>query len=175
MSVVTLVTGKLIAGPGRRTGANVKPLKLARLAAVTDEGDSLVSVIASGSVGEQLETLNNGDASSLTGRAKIPTPTDRGCNAKAERSVTAYALPTAYNVRRTRQARLAERLPFMSASLAALLQLLALCRFGQSGTPPKRASHRRALAADRSTRRAVCHKRVTGARRIARHRQAQPP
>jgi single-stranded DNA-binding protein len=104
MSISALITGKLIADPERRNGSSGKPFALARLAAATEDGDALVSVIAFGSVCEQLAELGKGDAVALTGRAKVTMWTDRGGNAKAGLSVTADALLTAYHLRRKRQA-----------------------------------------------------------------------
>lgn len=104
MSISALITGKLIADPERRTGNNGKPFTLAKVVAATDDGESLVSVIAFGSVAEQLAELGKGDTVALTGRAKVNTWTDREGNPKAGLSVTADALLTAYHLRRKRQA-----------------------------------------------------------------------
>jgi single-stranded DNA-binding protein len=109
MSISALVTGKLIADPERRISSSGKPFALAKLAAATDDGDALVSVIAFGSVAEQLVELGKGDAVALTGRAKVTTWTDRDGNAKAGLSVTADGLLTAYHLRRKRQAMAGEQ------------------------------------------------------------------
>ena len=104
MSITALVTGRLIADPERRTGTSGKPFTLAKIAAVGDDGDALVSVIAFGSVAEQLAEFGKGDTLAITGRAKVNTWADREGNAKAGLSVTADALLTAYHLRRKRAA-----------------------------------------------------------------------
>jgi hypothetical protein len=108
MSITALVTGRLIADPERRTGTTGKPFTLAKIAAATDDGDALVSVIAFGTAGEQLAALTKGDTLALTGRAKVNTWSDREGNAKAGLSVTADALLTAYHLRRKRAAMMAD-------------------------------------------------------------------
>lgn len=102
MSFTALVTGRLIADPERRTGTGGKPFTLAKIAASSGDGDALVSVIAFGSIAEQLAAMTKGDALALTGRAKVSTWSDREGNARAGLSVTADALLTAYHLRRKR-------------------------------------------------------------------------
>lgn len=109
MSVTALVTGRLIANPEARTSGAGKAFTLAKLAAATDDGDSLVSVIAFGTVGEQLAAMAKGDTVALTGRAKVSTWTGKEGEARAGLSVTADALLTAYHLRRKRQAVAGER------------------------------------------------------------------
>jgi single-stranded DNA-binding protein len=105
MSITALVTGKLIADPERRSSTTSgKGFTLAKVSANTEDGDSLVSVIAFGSVGEQLSELGKGDAVALTGRAKVNTWAGREGEARAGLSLTADAMLTAYHVRRKRQA-----------------------------------------------------------------------
>ena len=104
MSITALVTGKLIADPDRRTGPSGKPFTLARVAAATEDGDALCSVIAFGPAGEQLAAMAKGDTVALTGRAKVTTWQGRDGEHKAGLNITADALLTAYHVRRKRQA-----------------------------------------------------------------------
>lgn len=104
MSVTALVTGRLVANPERRTGQSGKPFTLAKVAAATEDGDCLVSVIGFGSVAEQLGELVKGDTLALTGRAKVSTWTGREGEARAGLAVTADVLLTVYHVRRKRQA-----------------------------------------------------------------------
>jgi single-stranded DNA-binding protein len=104
MSVTALITGRLIADPDRRTGTGGKAFTLAKIAAATEDGDSLVSVIAFGHIADQLAALTKGDTVALTGRAKVNTWQDRDGATKAGLSVTADALLTAYHLRRKRQA-----------------------------------------------------------------------
>jgi single-stranded DNA-binding protein len=107
VSITALITGKLIADPEVRTSdrSGGKPYTLARVAAATDEGSALVSVVAFGTTGEQLAALAKGDTVALTGKAK-PTAwqgrSDEGL--RAGLSLVADNLLTAYHLRRKRQA-----------------------------------------------------------------------
>lgn len=71
MSVIALVTGKLLKAPTTRPGKNGDPFTLATMKAATDDGDLLVNLIAFGPAGETLARLGAGDALSVTGRAKL--------------------------------------------------------------------------------------------------------
>ena len=104
MSITALITGRLIADPDRRASAAGKVFALAKVAASTEDGDSLVSVIAFGSVAEQLLALGKGETVALTGRAKVNTWQGREGETRAGLSVTADALLTAFHLRRKRQA-----------------------------------------------------------------------
>jgi single-stranded DNA-binding protein len=104
MSVTALITGKLIADPERRTGASGKDFVLAKVGTTTEEGDLLVSVIAFGSVAEQLAAMGKGDTVALNGRAKVTTWTGKDGGAKAGLSLTVDALLTSYHLRRRRAA-----------------------------------------------------------------------
>lgn len=104
MSVTALITGRLFAEPARRTCLGGKVVALAKVAAATDDGDSLVSVIAFGNVTEQLLELGKGDTVTLTGRAKVASWSDRDGNHKSGLSLTSDALLTAYHLRRNRAA-----------------------------------------------------------------------
>ncbi len=107
MSIVALVTGRLIADPETRTseGTRGKPYTLAKVAAATDEGSALVSVVAFGSVAEQLAALSKGDTVALSGRAKPTAWQGReGEGPRAGVSMVADHLLTAYHLRRKRQA-----------------------------------------------------------------------
>ena len=104
MSITILASGRLVADPERRTGASGKPFTLAKIAATTDDGDALVSVIAFGSVAVQLAEMGKGDTLALTGRGKVSTWTDREGAHKAGLSVAADALLTVYHLRRKRAA-----------------------------------------------------------------------
>ena len=103
MSLVVLITGRLIAEPEQRTGAN-KAFTLAKVSAATDDGDVLTSVIAFGVAAEQLGALSKGDTVALNGRAKLSTWTARDGAFKAGLSVTAESVLTVYHLRRKRQA-----------------------------------------------------------------------
>lgn len=67
MSITALVTGKLIADPDSRTGTNGKRYVLARLAANDGDQRTSVSVIAFGTVADQLAELAKGDTVAVTG------------------------------------------------------------------------------------------------------------
>lgn len=104
MSVTALVAGRLVAAPEQRTSANGKAFALARIAAATDDGDLLCSVIAFGHVGEQLAALAKGDSVAITGRAKVSTWSGREGEQRVGLNVTADAILTTYHVRRKREA-----------------------------------------------------------------------
>jgi single-stranded DNA-binding protein len=104
MSITALVTGKRIAAPEQRTGASGKPYVRATIAAHDGDGDALVSVIAFGSVAEQLGSLAKGDTVAVNGRAKASTWTGRDGSAKAGLNVTADSLLTAYQLKHKRKA-----------------------------------------------------------------------
>jgi len=103
MSLTVLITGRLIAEPEQRTGAN-KAFTLAKVSAATDDGDVLASVIAFGVAAEQLGALSKGDTVAINGRAKLSTWTARDGAFKAGLSVTADSVLTVYHLRRKRQA-----------------------------------------------------------------------
>ncbi|HEX7687710.1 MAG TPA: single-stranded DNA-binding protein [Burkholderiaceae bacterium] len=71
MSVIALVTGKLLKAPTTRSGRSGDPFTLATMKAATDDGDLLVNLIGFGLAGEILAKLGVGDALSVTGRAKL--------------------------------------------------------------------------------------------------------
>lgn len=104
MSITALVTGKLIATPEQRTGASGKLYVRATLAAHDGEGDSLVSVMAFGSVAEQLGALAKGDTVAINGRAKVSTWTGRDGSPKSGLNVTADVVLTAYQLKQKRKA-----------------------------------------------------------------------
>jgi single-stranded DNA-binding protein len=104
VSITALVTGRLVAQPEQRIAASGKPFALAKIGTTTDDGDTLVSVIAFGGVAEQLVALEKGDTVSISGRAKVVTWTARDGAAKAGISLTAEVLLTPYHLRRKRQA-----------------------------------------------------------------------
>lgn len=107
MSITALITGKLIADPQVRTSdrSGGKAYTLARVAAATDEGSALVSVVAFGSTGEQLAALAKGDTVALTGKAKPNAWQGKGDEGlRAGLSLVADNLLTAYHLRRKRQA-----------------------------------------------------------------------
>lgn len=103
MSINALVTGKLFADPELRTGSSGKAYTRATLLAHDGDADSFVSVIAFGSVGEQLAALSKGDAASVSGRAKVKT-WERNGETRVGLSVVADCLLTLHHVRRKRQA-----------------------------------------------------------------------
>lgn len=103
MSITALITGKLITGPEVRS--NGKPYTVARVAAATDDGSALVSVVAFGSTGEQLAALAKGDTVALTGRAKPTAWQGRGDEGlRAGLSLVADQLLTAYHLKSRRKA-----------------------------------------------------------------------
>ncbi len=104
MAITALILGKLIADPEVRTGQSGKPFTLARMAASTEDGDALVSVIAFGTTGQQLAVLGKGESVALTGRAKVTTWAAQDGSARAGLSLTADALLTVHHVRRKRRA-----------------------------------------------------------------------
>lgn len=104
MSITALITGKLIADPEQRTGQSGNPYTRATVAAHDGDGDSLVSVMAFGTVGEQLAAMAKGDTVALNGRAKVNTWTGRDGVARASLNVTADIMLTTYHVKRKRQA-----------------------------------------------------------------------
>ena len=104
MSIQALVSGKLIATPDRRIGQSGKPYCLARIAAHDGEQDSLVSVIAFGTVADQLASLGKGDAVAVSGRAKVNTWPGKDGALKSGLSITVDVILTAYQVRRKRAA-----------------------------------------------------------------------
>lgn len=107
MSITALITGKLIADPQVRTSdrSGGKSYTLARVAAATDEGSALVSVVAFGSLGEQLAAMAKGDTVALTGKAKPTAWQGKGDEGlRAGLSLVADNLLTAYHLRRKRQA-----------------------------------------------------------------------
>lgn len=104
MSITALITGRLVADPARSTGPKGRPCTTALVAAATDPGDDLVSLIAFGRGAEQLAALAKGDSVSVTGKARVTTWTGKGGESRAGLSVTVHALLTAYHVRRNEQA-----------------------------------------------------------------------
>jgi single-stranded DNA-binding protein len=108
VSVQALISGRLIADPDVRTGESGKSFTLAKVSAATDDGDTLVSCIAFGPVGEQLGALGKGDAIAVSGRASVRTWTGRDGEPRGGFSVTVDAILTAYTVRRRRAAMRAE-------------------------------------------------------------------
>lgn len=108
MSITALVAGRLVAQPERRTGQSGKPFTLARIAAATEDGDVLVSVIAFGEAAAALAALGKGDSAAVTGRAKVSTWTGKDGALRSGLSITADAVLTAYQVRQRRAARRGE-------------------------------------------------------------------
>lgn len=104
MSITALITGRLMKDPEQRTAGNGQPFTRAMIAAATDDGSALVSVIAFGSIAEQLAALRKGDTAALTGRAKVNTWTGNDGAARAGLSVTVDGLLTAYHLRQRRKA-----------------------------------------------------------------------
>jgi single-stranded DNA-binding protein len=99
-----LITGKLIADPEQRTGQSGKPYTRATVAAHDGDGDALVSVMAFGTVGEQLAAMTKGDTVALNGRAKLNSWTGRDGVTRTGLSLTADAMLTSYHLKRKRQA-----------------------------------------------------------------------
>lgn len=109
MSITALITGKLIADPERRTGASGKHFTVARLTAHDGDAESVIGLVAFGSLAAQLEAMNKGDAVAITGRARLSTWTTRDGTSKTGLNVTVDRMLTAYHLRRKRQAVAAER------------------------------------------------------------------
>jgi single-stranded DNA-binding protein len=99
-----LITGKLIADPEQRTGQSGKPYTRATVAAHDGDGDALVSLMAFGTVGEQLAAMAKGDTVALNGRAKLNSWTGRDGVTRTGLSLTADAMLTSYHLKRKRQA-----------------------------------------------------------------------
>jgi single-stranded DNA-binding protein len=104
MSITALITGKLIADPEQRTGQSGKPYTRATVSAHDGDGDALVSVMAFGTVGEQLAAMAKGDTVALNGRAKLNSWTGRDGVTRTGLSLTADAMLTSYHLKRKRQA-----------------------------------------------------------------------
>jgi single-stranded DNA-binding protein len=102
MSITALVTGRLIATPERRTGNSGKPFTLAKLSAAAEGEDALVSLIAFGSVAEELAALGKGDTVAVNGRAKVNTWTGKDGSPQAGLSVTADTILSAYHLKKRR-------------------------------------------------------------------------
>ncbi len=107
MSIVVLISGRLVADPSVRQSerSGGRSYTMARLAAATEEGDALCTVVGFGSVGEQLAALAKGDSVCINGRAKLNAWMPKeGTEPRAGLFVTADHLLTAYHLRRKRQA-----------------------------------------------------------------------
>lgn len=103
MSLSVLAVGKLISAPERRTGNSGKRFALARMAAATEDGDALCSLIAFGPAADQLLGLDKGDSLSVAGRSKVSAWLKDG-EPRAGLSITVDAVLTPYHVQRRRQA-----------------------------------------------------------------------
>ncbi len=111
MSLTVLITGRLIADPAVRQSerSGGRSYTTARVATATEEGDALCTVIAFGSLGEQLAALAQGDTVAINGRAKLNAWMSKdGNEPRAGLFVTADHLLTVYHMRRKRQALRAE-------------------------------------------------------------------
>lgn len=104
MSITALITGRLMKDPEQRAGGNGQPFTRALIAAATDDGSALVSVIAFGSLAEQLAALRRGDTAALTGRAKVNTWAGNDGETRAGLSVVVDGMLTAYHLRQRRKA-----------------------------------------------------------------------
>lgn len=101
-----LVSGKLYGKPGERIGQSGKPFVTAKVRAVAGDGESLfVNVITfSDSAGAALLALEDGDSVSLSGALTPKVWTDKNGDARPALDMMAYAVLTAYHVRRKREA-----------------------------------------------------------------------
>jgi single-stranded DNA-binding protein len=107
MSLTVLITGKLVTEPSVRQSVRSggRSYTMAKLAAATEEGDALCTVIGFGSVGEQLAAMAKGDTVSISGRAKLSAWMPKeGTEPRAGLFVTADHLLTVYHLRRRRLA-----------------------------------------------------------------------
>jgi single-stranded DNA-binding protein len=98
VSVIALVTGKLLKAPTTRAGKSGEPFTLATMKAATDDGDVLVNVIAFGQAGETLAALGAGDAVSVTGRTKMNHWTGSDGQERHGLSLVADGVLTPYQV-----------------------------------------------------------------------------
>ena len=95
-----LMSGRLVGDPVVKAGSNGKGYTLARIAAATDGGAALISVIAIASEARcAIERLRKGDDVCLVGRAKLSAWSDKtsgepraGVSVVAEHVLSAYAL-----------------------------------------------------------------------------------
>jgi hypothetical protein len=71
MSLIALITGKLIKPPTIRTAKTGQPFTVSLMRCAGDDGDLLVSLIAFGQAGRDLAALAAGDSLSVTGSAKL--------------------------------------------------------------------------------------------------------
>lgn len=103
MTITALIVGKLLADPETRTGSSGKPFTTARLLAGTDDEPCFCSVIAFGTVAEQLAALAKGDTVAMTGRTR-PKAWLKDGEPKAGLDIVADQLLTAYHLKRKRAA-----------------------------------------------------------------------
>ena len=87
-----LATGRLAGNPEVRTGPSGRPYTRARLFCPSEGGDVPLSMIASGTVGEELATVPAGVAISVSGRFKLAAWTGRDGTQKTGLSVTVDAI-----------------------------------------------------------------------------------
>lgn len=107
MSIVVLLTGRLVTEPSVRQSERSRgqSYTMAKLAAATEDGDALCTVIGFGTVGEQLAALAKGDTVCINGRAKLNAWMPKeGTEPRAGLFVTADHLLTTYHQRRKREA-----------------------------------------------------------------------
>jgi hypothetical protein len=101
-----LVAGKLQGKPARRIGKSGKPFVTAKVRAAAGDGEALfVSVITfSGSVGDALLALDDGDSVSLAGALTPKVWSPPNGEPRPALDMVAHAVLTAYHVTRKRQA-----------------------------------------------------------------------
>jgi single-stranded DNA-binding protein len=101
-----LIGGKLYGKPAQRKSGNGKTYFTAKVRAAAGDGDALfVNVISfSGTVGEALLALDDGDSISLAGALTPKVWTPPNGEPRPSLDMVAHAVTTAYHVTRKRQA-----------------------------------------------------------------------
>jgi len=102
--LTVLTSGRLVADPVQKTGANGKPYALCRIGAATDDGSALISAIAfNPSVVEALLRLGKGDDICAVGRGKPSAWIDKQTNEpKGGVSLVIESVLSAYSLRQRR-------------------------------------------------------------------------
>jgi single-stranded DNA-binding protein len=100
-----LIGGKLHGKPAQRKSSNGKTYFTAKVRAAAGDGDALfVNVISfSGTVGEALLALDDGDSVSLSGALTPKVWTPPNGDPRPSLDMVAHAITTAYHVTRKRQ------------------------------------------------------------------------
>src|ERR1051325_8369349 len=105
MSLFALASGSLIADPNRRTSGKGSDFAIATLRTATEDGSILVSLIAFGVQAEELLGHKQGDALSISGRAKLTEWTGRDGEQHHGLSLVVEQIASAAGARRADAAR----------------------------------------------------------------------